>query len=65
MRADHYGWFEPTADTSRGVYSLTPKGHAALEEYAETVTVLAGGCEPGGSISVSEAGSAPEASPRT
>ena len=43
MRADHYGWFERTPDTPRGVYSLTPKGHAALEEYADTAAVLAGG----------------------
>ena len=40
MRADHYGWFERPADTSRGVYDLTPKGQAALEEYADTVAVL-------------------------
>ena len=31
MRADHYDWFERTPDTPRGVYSLTPKGHAALK----------------------------------
>ena len=43
MRDDHYGWFERTPDTPRGVYSLTPKGHAALEEYADTAAVLAGG----------------------
>ena len=43
MRADHYGWFERAADTPRGVYRLTLKGHAALEEYADTVAALAGG----------------------
>ena len=42
MRADHYGWFERTPNTPRRVYSLTPKGHAALEEYADTATVPAG-----------------------
>ncbi len=29
MRADHYGWFERVA---RGVYAITPKGHAALAD---------------------------------
>ena len=43
MRADHYGWFERTPDTPREVYGLTPKGHAAFEEYADTAAVLAGG----------------------
>ncbi len=41
MRADHYGWFERSSDTPRGVYGLTPKGHAALEKYADTVAALA------------------------
>ena len=45
MRADHYGWFERTPDTPRGVYGLTPKGYAALEEYTDTVTALAGGSD--------------------
>ena len=40
MYADHYGWFERPADSPRGVYGLTPKGHAALEHYAETVAAL-------------------------
>ena len=40
LRADHYGWFERAADTPRGVYGLTPKGWAALEEYADAVAVL-------------------------
>ena len=44
LRADHYGWFERAADTPRGVYGLTPKGWAALEEYADAVAVL----EPSG-----------------
>ncbi len=43
MRADHYGWFERPADTLRGVYGLTPKGRAALEEYADTVAALESG----------------------
>ena len=43
MHADHYGWFERPADTPCGVYGLTPKGYAALEEYADTVAVLDGG----------------------
>ena len=29
LRADHYGWFERVA---KGIYALTPKGHAALAE---------------------------------
>ena len=40
MRTDHYGWFERPTGTPRGVYGLTPKGRAALEEYADTVAVL-------------------------
>ena len=31
LQDDHYGWFERVA---RGVYQLTPKGVAALEEFA-------------------------------
>jgi hypothetical protein len=30
MRIDHYGWFERV---ERGVYQLTPKGMAGLEDY--------------------------------
>ena len=37
LQDDHYGWFERVA---RGVYQLTPKGVAALEEYAEALAVL-------------------------
>ena len=40
MYADHYGWFERPADSPLGVYGLTPKGHAALEQYADTVAAL-------------------------
>ena len=40
LRADHYGWFERAPDTPRGVYGLTPKGRAALDEYADAVAVL-------------------------
>ena len=29
LRADHYGWFERV---EKGIYALTPKGHAALAE---------------------------------
>ena len=31
MADDHYGWFERV---EKGVYALTPKGHAALKDYA-------------------------------
>ena len=40
MRVDHYGWFERPAGTPHGVYGLTPKGRAALEEYADVVAAL-------------------------
>ena len=40
MYADHYGWFERPADSPSGVYGLTPKGHAALEHYADVVAAL-------------------------
>ena len=40
MYADHYGWFERPAGTALGVYGLTPKGRAAIEEYAGVVAVL-------------------------
>ncbi len=40
MYADNYGWFERPPDSPSGVYGLTPKGHAALERYADTVEVL-------------------------
>ena len=40
MYTDHYGWFERPVGTPRGVYGLTPKGRAALEEYAVVVAAL-------------------------
>ena len=40
MYADHYGWFERPAGTPRGVYGLTPRGRAALEEYADVLASL-------------------------
>ncbi|MEO0912058.1 MAG: DUF2161 family putative PD-(D/E)XK-type phosphodiesterase [Pseudomonadota bacterium] len=39
MRADHYGWFERV---ERGVYALTPKGHAGLEEFGAALSELTG-----------------------
>lgn len=38
MADDHYGWFERV---STGIYALTPKGAAAIEDYAETIASLA------------------------
>ena len=40
MRTDHYGWFERLIGTPRGVYGLTPKGRAALDEYADVIARL-------------------------
>ncbi|MEM7268724.1 MAG: DUF2161 family putative PD-(D/E)XK-type phosphodiesterase [Pseudomonadota bacterium] len=37
LRSDHYGWFERV---EKGTYQLTPKGEAALTEYAETLSEL-------------------------
>ncbi len=37
MYDDHYGWFE-RAD--KGIYALTPKGEAAVSEYADTLGIL-------------------------
>ncbi len=34
---DHYGWFERV---ERGIYRLTPKGAAGLEQFAETVRAI-------------------------
>ena len=34
MYADHYGWFERE---QKGIYAITPKGLAAIDEYAEEV----------------------------
>ena len=43
MYADHYGWFERPPGTPRGVYGLTPKGRAALDEFGEAVSELENG----------------------
>ena len=40
LRADHYGWFERAPETRAGIYRLTPKGSAALEEHAGVVASL-------------------------
>ena len=40
MYADHYGWFERPPSTARGTCGLTPKGRAALEEYADELSNL-------------------------
>ncbi len=40
MRADHYGWFERV---DRGVYALTPKGVAGLEEFEAEIVALSVG----------------------
>ena len=37
LQDDHYGWFERVA---RGVYQLTPKGVAAVAEFAEALAEL-------------------------
>lgn len=37
MSDDHYGWFERV---ERGVYAITPKGIAAIEQYAEELERL-------------------------
>lgn len=37
MRHDHYGWFERV---SLGIYTLTPKGTAALTDHAADIAVL-------------------------
>ena len=37
LRADHYGWFERL---HRGLYGLTPKGHAAVGENTATLAAL-------------------------
>ena len=40
LYADHYGWFERPPGTARGTYGLTPKGRAALDEYADELADL-------------------------
>jgi hypothetical protein len=42
MADDHYGWFERV---STGIYGLTPKGAAAVAEYAGELEKLALGAE--------------------
>ena len=37
LQDDHYGWFERV---SRGIYQLTPKGVAAVAEYAGVLAAL-------------------------
>lgn len=37
MYADHYGWFERAG---KGVYALSPKGEAAIGDYADTIRQL-------------------------
>jgi hypothetical protein len=37
MADDHYGWFERA---ERGIYCLTPKGHAALEQFSREIGEL-------------------------
>ncbi|VAV97611.1 FIG00990273: hypothetical protein, partial [hydrothermal vent metagenome] len=37
LQDDHYGWFERVA---RGVYQITPKGTAALDEFAEALAAI-------------------------
>lgn len=37
MSTDHYGWFERV---TRGIYTLSPKGLAALEDYATILTEM-------------------------
>ena len=38
MADDHYGWFERV---ERGIYGLTPKGHAAVAEFSTELEALA------------------------
>lgn len=38
MSDDHYGWFERV---DRGIYGLTPKGHAAVAEFSTELEALA------------------------
>ncbi|WP_319498388.1 DUF2161 family putative PD-(D/E)XK-type phosphodiesterase [uncultured Cohaesibacter sp.] len=39
MSDDHYGWFERV---TTGIYQITPKGTAALDDYADDLSRLAG-----------------------
>ena len=38
MADDHYGWFERAPE--RGVYQITPKGEAALDEFTNELALL-------------------------
>ncbi len=38
LAADHYGWFERV---DRGIYAITPKGLAAIEDYRAELEALA------------------------
>lgn len=38
LAADHYGWFERV---DRGIYAITPKGVAAIEDYRAELEALA------------------------
>lgn len=38
MSADHYGWFQ--REEGLGVYSLTPKGKAAINDYADHILLV-------------------------
>jgi len=37
MYDDHYGWFERV---EKGIYALSPKGHSAVDEYADALSTL-------------------------
>lgn len=39
MADNHYGWFERV---STGIYTLSPNGHRALDDYAEELSRIAG-----------------------
>ena len=42
MYSDPYGWFERPPGTPPGTYGLSPKGRAALDEYADERSALKG-----------------------
>lgn len=37
MAHDHYGWFEKV---QKGIYGITPKGKAAMKDYAKEIKIL-------------------------
>jgi len=43
LQHNYYGWFDRA---SRGIYQLTPAGHAALEEYANVLREAAATAQP-------------------